>query len=146
MKNAELSIENSVDMKQLQPFIWVGLGWLVLGAVVCFVFSSTAQPPIKTFGWMALIWAFCLLDLYALARAVGAVLGLTTMTGKKRGALVIQASYWGVIKLACLGILGLILLRSSTIPTLGMVLGSSTLIVTPLLGGYWWSQKVLRHA
>jgi hypothetical protein len=133
------------DLKTLKPFITVSIVWFVISGVACFQFANPGHT-FSAFRWMAELWALCLIDLYALAKAVGAALSLVSATGEKRGALIIQASYWGMIKLACLGILGAILLRGSTIPTTGLLMGSATLVVIPLIGGYWWSQKVLRHA
>lgn len=133
-----------LDREGMTPFLIVSGAWLILGLGFSAWFSD--KQPFQAVAWMTFLWALCLFDLYALSRAVGAALGLAAITGEKRGALTIQAFYWGVIKLTCLGILGTILSYGRSIPTSSLLMGSGTLVVVPLLGGYWWSQKVLRHA
>jgi hypothetical protein len=147
LNTVELPIQNATSQlsrRESTPFLMVAFVWLAVGAALCARFQ---HPGLSlALGWLAVLWGLCLFDLYALSRAVGALLGLASVEGEKRGALIIQASYWGMIKLACLGILGAILLRGHSIPALGLLMGTGTLVVVPLLGGYWWSQKVLRHA
>jgi hypothetical protein len=142
----ELDTSIRLDRQTVSPFLIVGLAWYVASAFLCFQFRHVGEPLWPVLKPMSMLWALCLFDLYCLARAVGAAIGFTSAQGEKRSALKIQASYWGFIKLACLGILGAILLGDRSIPAIGLLTGSATLVVVPLLGGYWWSQKVLHHA
>ena len=96
--------------------------------------------------WIFVLWGFSILDLFAIASLFKAVYALSTAEPEKRGAHVINASVWGMIKLACLGLFGFLLLRGHAIPTRELLLGIATMVVVPLVGGFWWSQKVLHHA
>lgn len=129
---------------ELAPFLKVAMGWLALGLATSAGFS-TGRAGLAA-AWMTAFWLLCVLDLYALSRAVGAVLELAATPGEKRGALTIQASYWGLVKLICLGILIAILSQGRSIPAASLLMGAATLVTVPLIGGYGWSKKVLRHA
>jgi uncharacterized membrane protein len=134
-----------LDRNTLTPFFGIAGVWLLLAFALTAYFSK--EPSFGEFGWVCLLWALSLLDLYVLSRALGAAFELASEPGEKRGALIIQASYWGVIKLLCLGTFGAILsMNGRSIPVISLLMGPGTLVTVPLLGGYWWSQRVLRHA
>jgi hypothetical protein len=133
-----------MDRQTVLPFLTVACAWLVLSLAMCARFPGVSTG--YAFGSLALIWALCLLDLYSLSRAVGALLELSTTSGENRGVLTIQAFYWGMIKLLCLGILGIVLFYGRSIPATSMLAGTGTLVVVPLVGGYRWSQKVPQNA
>jgi hypothetical protein len=126
------------------PFIGVAFAWLAFSSALCLRFPGRSIS--YALASVFLLWLVCLIDLYSLSRAVGAVLELAATSGEKRGPLTIQAFYWGMIKLLCLGILGIILFYGRSIPPVSLLAGTGTLVVVPLLGGYWWSQRALRHA
>jgi hypothetical protein len=132
------------DRETVLPFLKVAALWLISGLAVSAWTRGSAL--LGASAWLLLLWAVCLTDLYSLSRAVEALMELVSGTSENRGALVIQASYWGMIKLICLGILGLTVFYGRSIPSVSLLMGTGTLVVVPLLGGYWWSQKVLRHA
>lgn len=138
------SEETSLDSQTTKPFLIVAGAWLVLGLGLCAGFS--AHKTGLALSWMGVLWALCLLDLYALSRAVGATLTMMSGEGENRGPLVVRALYWGVVKLTCLGILGAALSFGRSIPVIALLMGIGTAVVVPLIGGYGWSQKVLRHA
>lgn len=133
-----------LDRQTVLPFFVVACAWLALGLALCAQFPGSSIG--YAFGSLTLLWAVCLLDLYSLARAVGAVLELSVTDGENRGRFTIQAFYWGLIKLLCLGILGIILFYGRSIPSAAMLIGTGTLVIVPLVGGYWWSQKVPQNA
>jgi hypothetical protein len=123
--------------KDYLPFFGVALVWVAVGIGFC---SGDALK------WMLIFWMLCLLDLIALTLLVSAFVSLAAGSSEKRGARIIQASTWGAIKLACLGIFAAILLQGFTIPSLGLYMGMGTLMIVPLVGGLWWSQRELQHA
>jgi hypothetical protein len=138
-------LSSQLDRKTVWPFAGVAGLWLALCIAISLKWAG-AHAAGAAAAWAGALWGLCLLDLYSLARAVGAALELASTEGENRGALIIQAFYWGVIKLTCLGILGAILLHGRSIPMASVVSGFGTMVVVPLVGGYRWSQKVLRHA
>ena len=83
----------------------------------------------------------CLVDLVALARAVRAIFEYLGAPREKRVPLLIQASYWAFLKIACLGIFTVVLIRERTIPSAGLLFGMATLVIVPLIGGFWWSRR-----
>jgi hypothetical protein len=134
------------DYHMAKPFLIAGLVWLFLAGALSVGFNSPEHGYWWNLRWTLTLCGVCLFDLYALAKAVSATLALASEDKEKRGPLIVQASYWGMVKLVCLGILGAILFRGAPVPTLQLMMGSATLIVVPVVGGYWWSRKVLRHA
>ena len=127
-------------------FLLPSLLWLVIGLALNGWLNSADPQLWNSFKWFTGLWVLCLFDLYALSRTLEAALGLMNEESEKRSALTIQAFYWGTIKLACLGIFGTILLKGDSIPATSLLLGLGTLIVVPLMGWYWWSHRILRHA
>ncbi len=127
-------------------FLPAAMGWLFVGLLLCLVFEWGNEALLLNMGWMALFWALCLLDLYALISTVEAAIEVMAQSGEKRSAQTIRAFYWGSVKLICLGIFGLILFSSHSIPETGLLAGIGTLMMVPLIGGYRWSKKVLTHA
>lgn len=139
LENVE--IVTRLDRQALFPFLATSVVWLVLSVGLCAWFSAG-----HAVAWVVLLWSVCVLDLYALSRAVGATLGLASGVAENRGSLVIQALYLGMIKLTSLGILGTILSYGRSIPVTSLLMGTGTLMIVPLLGGFGWGQKELRHA
>lgn len=136
---------SQMNRQTVRPFLTVACAWLALGLVLCARFPGEESFS-HAFGYLGLLWLVCLIDLYSLARAVGAVLEHSTAIPENRGALTIQAFYWGMIKLLCLGILGIILFYGRAIPATSLLVGTGTLVVVPLVGGYRWSQRVPQNA
>jgi len=141
-----LDAESELNRQTATPFLVVAIAWLVMGEAVSAWFSAGKMG--HSLSWTMVLWALCVLDLYALSRAVGAALAVMSDSDadENRGPLVVRALYWGVLKLTCLGILGLALSYGRSIPVAAMLMGIGTAVVVPLVGGYGWSQKVLRHA
>ena len=132
----------------LKPFVFVALSWAFLGVLLTGIRAlshGNLGVSLLTFGFF---WLICILSLYALARVVAILLDLGNESSEKRTALTIQAFYWAFIKLACVGILITGLVRASEAEYLGLalVLGSTTYLITPLVGGYLWSRRFRHHA
>ena len=135
-------------------FSAISVGWLAIAALICWQFSATQDGNVSAtwvaMKWLFGLWALSILDLVAISKSISAAVSVMGHTGEKRAASIIQASYWGLVKLACLGIFIFVLIRASALAApglkLGLVTGLGTLVIVPLIGGLFWSQRVLRHA
>ena len=140
---AEAAKEQSI----LKPFVLSALVWAVAGFAACKYLSEDAVVLQRNLIWLFGLWALCLLDLAALAKTVNGMLAIAAggsgPAAENRGAYVIHTFSWGLIKLVCLGIFALVMIKARPIPTAGLLLGMGTLVVVPLVGGFFWSQKVL---
>lgn len=129
------------------PFIGSALAWAAFSCVVLCKFSSpVGHPWVVTFRWFFQLWFLSLVDLIALAKVSSIVLAGVPEESKNRAQMLFRASYWGFLKLACLGIFLFVLIKGQAIPALSLVTGLGTLIVVPLVGGIWWSQRTVSHA
>jgi hypothetical protein len=125
----------TTQVQSWTPFLKVGLIWLILGGVLSFVFSKGQGHPWVSLRWMFFLWLLVVVDLIALASFVSAMFDWKAISDKNQGSLIIRASSWGVIKLACLGLLGMVLYSAKVIPSVPLFLGLGTLVVTPIGGG-----------
>lgn len=131
-KNAEISGRKG-------PFIVVALAWAVVGSLISLRSDAPDQSALK---WMLGLWGLCIFDLVALAKTIAIVMTLMSSTApEKQSALVIQALFWGVLKVGGLGLIGLALYFGDQAPGVSLALGLGTLIIVPLIGGYWSSRK-----
>lgn len=120
------------------------LGWLALGALIL-----GWRGEFGAMRWFLVLSLTCFVDLVAIARTMTAAFGWISVAdevSEKRTAAALQTFYWGAFKLACLGILGMILIRAQSVPGLSLFLGLATLAVLPLVGGYFWSRSKLQTA
>lgn len=125
------------------PFVWTALAWTLLGTgFVAYTEGDWARATGPFLG-LALLSA---LDLLALAKVVERVLGFAAATSEKRGPALVQTFFWGALKLACLGIFILVLSKGVRFAASSLILGLGTLVVVPLVGGYFWSRRDLEHA
>ncbi len=139
--------KDAYGFRELQPFFWSAGVWLFLGWGIHLYRLWGNAELFEGLAWFSLLGMLGLLDLWAMSQSIrGIFLWMGSESSEKRAAHALQAFYWGLIKLASLGILIAILVQGSTVPTVSLVLGTSTLVVVPLIGGFWWNQKVLRHA
>jgi len=135
----------SMTLQEVAPFLVSATLWLAVGILVC---AQAAEPQNIGYSiiWFVALWALGIVDLYALTRAIVATSAVMSAAAENRGPTAVQALYWGILKLACIGIFGAILISVSGIPTSGLLLGLGTLVFVPVVGGFWWSQRALRHA
>ena len=123
--------------KTIFPFLLIAFAWLLLGSffIGMNLWSGWFELA-KNIGFFLAIWAISLLNLYTLTQVV---FGMNQGTGKK-------TFFWGLIKLFSLGILvGLIYMgRTKSLP-MTLILGISTCLVVPVVGGMIWS-KDLKNA
>lgn len=125
----------------LIPFAWVTATWGILsGGLSGLVGGGFAAA------WALAFWLACALDLFALAKTIESALSLIAedRRSQKRPALIVKTTLWGVIKFACLGLLGISLWRARLAPPISLLTGMATLVVVPLLGGLFWSRKELQ--
>lgn len=123
--------------RSVMPFLWVSLSWCGISLAVSSIFSSE-----NVFAWVFALWCLCMADLFATAKAVVLTLRLVSVpegfSGKPQ--LITQVVFWGLAKLGSLGILGGVLFSAgSSVPQAALVTGLGTMIVVPVVGGYWWS-------
>jgi hypothetical protein len=131
------------------PFLYSAFVWLGIGVGFCFLNAGDHNGPVSTL-WMVTLWALSLTDLLCLSKAIAVVLGLISDNHSvNKPAQMIQVAYWGTLKMVCLGLFAILLAKSRAVPGIAdqaLVLGISTLIVVPLAGGLWWSQREFKHA
>jgi hypothetical protein len=125
-----------------KPFAWAAILWAFV-AVAIVMFNCPDESRIRALEWMGTLWALCLIDLITLAKALQSAILAMDGAGENRIPHSIQAFYWGAIKLVCLGLFGFILWQSARAPTVGLLTGLGTLVVVPLLGGFWRSKQIL---
>lgn len=130
------------EQKITVPFVIAAAVWAAVGYGLCRHFSSSELLR-SNLGWLFALWALCLFDLFALGKTVQGLLSFASGITENRAIYAIQTFSWGLLKLACVGIFALILIKGN-LPSLGLLSGLGTLIVVPLLGGLIWSQSVLR--
>lgn len=118
--------------------------WLMAGATLLWLLRGSSPPFPTALGWFFVLSLICFVDLIAIVRTMAAAFEWTQLAddpSEKRTAAALQTFYWGAFKLACLGILGMILIRAQSVPGLSLFLGLATLAALPLVGGYFWSRS-----
>jgi hypothetical protein len=125
-----------------KPFIIAAIFWAVIGFAMCRHFSAVQELP-KNLVWLFGLWALCLLDLLALGKTIQGMLAIAAGAGENLSAYTVHTFSWGLIKLVCLGIFALVMIKGNPIPTAGLLVGMGTLVVVPLVGGFLWSQRAL---
>lgn len=127
----------------LRPFFWATLIWGVLGAGSLFFLSSERDSALQSF---ALYFGLAVTDLFFIVKTVAATLVLMSDQGaKNRTAYAIQALVFGGLKFLCLGAIGVCLWKVPSRTSGGVLFGLSALVAVPLLGGFLWSQRVLKQ-
>lgn len=124
-----------VDTKTL-PFAMMAVIWWALGAIFTNVF------------WFSVVWLICVFDFFAIFKTIACVLALMSDgQADKKAVILFQTLFWGFMKLACLGLLGGLLMMSQKfeIPQKALLMGLGTLIVVPLFGGFWWSRSEIQQ-
>ena len=128
--------------KLVIAFAAIALGWGIFGSALSMKFSSHPQSALA---WMLVLWMLCVLDLIALAKTVAAAtILMSDQFPEKKAAFMVQTLVWGTTKFAVLGFLGIVLWKAQAAPKIAVVLGVATLLVVPLIGGFWWSQVELK--
>jgi hypothetical protein len=128
----------------LRPFLWAALAWGMISMPLAFALGG--DRPGSAMAWAAGIWALCALDLLALCEVLRRFLGLSRVSAERRSAHLFQTLFWAGAKVACLGSFAAVLMKADDAPSAGILLGTATLVVVPLAGGFWWSQRELKNA
>ena len=121
--------------KATTPFLVVALVWLAFGVITSYFLTQTNAHPWVSVRWMILLWGLVVADLAALAGVMSGMFDQKASFEKNQVFLIIRTSSWGVIKLACLGLLGLVLYSVKEIPTVALLIGLLTMLVIPVGGG-----------
>ena len=114
-------------------FFGAGAAWLVVGTVTSLVVGAGLP-------WFLGIWVLSMADLAALGKMVQVVISASQAAPENRKAHVIRAFTWGVVKLACFGLLIAVLVNAKVIPAVALLMGLATLVMVPLVGGFVWSR------
>ena len=114
-------------------FFGTGAAWLVAGSVAS-VGVGAGLP------WFLGIWVLSMADLAALAKVVQVLIAASQAATENRKSHVIRAFTWGVVKLACFGLLIAVLVNAKAIPAVALLMGLATLVAVPLAGGFVWSR------
>ena len=130
----------------LGPFALTSLIWGTIAGGLCWQFAP--ETGARAISWALGLWIISNLDLLALAQTVRGLLRLASGSDSdaRRPALLVSVMGWGALKLGCLGLFAFVLIRGSLIPSVALMSGLATMIVVPLAGGLWWSQRSLDHA
>lgn len=118
------------------PFAIATLGWIVLSILICCRLYQDSQL-LSALQWMSVFTLISLMDLVASSRLVTHLLSLASGAANRTFSA-IRASYWAAIKIACLLLFGITLLKGHFLPLISLLLGGSTLLVVPLFGGILW--------
>lgn len=118
------------------PFVWVALFWMTAVSSLSLGYLFDGQQVAI---WTLMIGGLSFLNMAALWKTVQ----LATEPGQTPG---LSVYFWASLKLICLGVLGYSLWLGRNESFLGICLGLATLIIVPLVGGYWSNHRDLSHA
>jgi len=132
-------------LPSLAPFLWVGLIWGLIGL---FTSLQSENSPFHVMMWTLGLWFLCMLDLAAIAKTIAIVFILVSPQDlANKPAMIVQVIFWATLKFGCLGLLGFLFWSfGKELPNMALLMGLGTLLVVPLLGGFWWSHKELSYA
>jgi hypothetical protein len=129
-----------VNLRSVQkPFGIAALIWAVLSIGLCRYFAADTSQFITNLTWMVGLYLLSLCDLVALGKTIEGMLFVAEGSGENRAVRALQTFYWALLKLFCLGIFTIVLIKGKSIPSPGLLLGMGTICVVPLLGGLFWS-------
>jgi hypothetical protein len=124
----------SLNAKGLTPFWLTAAAWAALGVVLNF------GAGVSGWGWFLAVWGACLVDFWVTAELLRRMLLVKGDEGTET-APIAATVVLGIAKVACLGLVGVVLWAGRNSPLRAILMGLSTLVVVPLLGGLWWYQK-----
>jgi hypothetical protein len=143
MNPETMKAETEVTLTGAHPsyrtFIFATMAWAVLSLAIT-LFGTPHEEMNHALRWLVVLFGVSIADLYSIARLVGTVLELIVTAPEKRLPGLIQASYWGILKLACLGIFSVLVFKGHDIPVTALLTGVGTMVFVPLVGGFWWSK------
>ena len=125
----------SRGMVQYKRFFQISLVWYWVG-VYLLSFDLRFLTPAM---WFTVFFLLSLADLYSLSKVLE-YLFLHASGGSRPGAR-LKLIFWSIFKFLCLGSFGFVLYAAPTISRAAVFLGAGTLVIVPLLGGFWWSRR-----
>lgn len=130
-----------MNLKTIQkPFGVAALIWAVLSMGLCRYFAEDTAQFITNVLWLAGLYLLSLCDLVALGKTIEGMIFVSSGEGENRAVRALQTFYWVLLKLLCLGIFTVVLIKGRSIPSAGLLLGLGTIGIVPLLGGLFWSR------
>jgi hypothetical protein len=124
-------------------FLWVGFGWYTLSAFVLSFGVEFGRP----LGWLSGLTALTLLNLLALTELVAAVFAWVAAPESERTSrLKFRMMGWLFTKLVFLGTFVFVIYGATNAPKAALILGTSTWMIVPFVGGLWWNRKEFGHA
>ena len=126
-----------------RPWIEVVAFWVVLGSVAVYYFAPLQAGELlpRFLGLTSL----GLIDLFTTGGLLRVVISIAAGREKNGLGAAIRASSWGTIKLVSVGLLTVTIWRSRGSPPLPLILGLTTLVVVPIIGGIRWHLLNLRN-
>lgn len=132
------------QLVESKPFLWTTLIWSIVGLLA--VLGFTEEPKTAAV-WYCGMLTLSLMNLFLLVKFLAVVLVLVSdQVSEKRSMYLIQAAFFGFCKLVVLGTMIALIFKANHAPALPILLGMGAMVVIPLGGGFWWSQKGLSHA
>ena len=125
-------------LQKLVPFLWTGFAW---GIVTVVSNSFGMVDPLHAILWSLALWALCMADFFGTAQMVRGMLAVRAGSSTSGGSPSAQALGGGALKLACFGLLGVVVWAGKEAPLRALLMGLGTMIVVPLLGGVWWFKR-----
>jgi hypothetical protein len=126
--------------------------WAFVGTILLILMGlSKTEPFFTPLLWFYGLWGLGSLNLYFLMKtALSAFQATVNKSFQKNSPTGSKTLLWGMAKLSVFVLIGvsLFLARSfvaQSFSSLAVVLGISTMLIVPLLGGFWWAIKDERH-
>lgn len=130
-----------MNLKSIQkPFGIAAIIWAFLSIGICRYFNADTSRFMTSILWLAGLFLLSLCDLVALGKTIEGMIFVASGEGENRSVRALQTFYWILLKLLCLGIFTVVLIKGRSIPSLGLLLGLGTVGIVPLLGGLFWSR------
>lgn len=139
MNSVAEKTEAALVRPSYRSFYWSAILWALIATAIT-LFSSPKEEATRAIVWLGIFYAVSAADLYSISRLVATILELMATPPEKRIPGLIQASYWGFLKLACLGIFTALVFKGHEIPSTALLTGVGTMVFVPLVGGFWWSK------
>lgn len=142
-RNSSNPIGPVLSQGAVTPFFIVGFVWLAAGLGISLGTSGPEESTPAVLKWMIGLWLLCMLDIFTAGVALTAVFRIMreTLPVAEKSRWVFRAIFWGTLKFVSLAALVAVSMQGQAAPKTAVVLGLSTLVVVPLIAGYFWSKK-----
>src|ERR1700728_496511 len=107
--------------------------WALLSVGLCRYFAADMAQFRTHLLWLTGLYLLSLCDLVALGKTIEGMIFVADGSGENRAVRALQTFYWVLLKLFCLGIFTVVLIKGRSIPSAGLLLGVGTIGIVPLL-------------